>query len=67
MPFPVCVPRAVCPVALGRDVPASLPHDRAAGKEDGGMAPKMTDTEWRAFVSGGVPRSSHMIDPAGSA
>src|SRR5689334_3633454 len=36
------------------ELPASLPHDRRAGKEDGLMAEKMTDEEWRAFVLDGT-------------
>ncbi|GAA2218328.1 PPOX class F420-dependent oxidoreductase [Streptomyces nogalater] len=36
------------------ELSASLPHDRRAGKQDGRMAEKMTDEEWRAFVSDGT-------------
>jgi PPOX class probable F420-dependent enzyme len=48
-------PVSPCDVSSGpEDLPASLPHDRQRSKENGDMAQKMTDEEWREFVSYGT-------------
>src|SRR5512147_181465 len=39
---------------LAGGIPVSLPHVRRPGKQDGRMSEKLTDEEWRAFVSEGT-------------